>query len=115
VKRQIVSLLLEGKARANACAEAGVSRATFYRWLKKDKRFAREVAEAEELAVMLVEDALYLKAIKGDVRAMIFFLTNKRPERWKAEGATIHEEDRKIIFEIVDANAGNKVQGNENI
>jgi hypothetical protein len=104
IKRQILEALGSGLPRYKACETVGISLATFYRWLNQDKKFAREVAEAEEVAVMLVEDALYAKAIKGDVRAMIFFLTNRRPNKWKVAGNELAGgEEKKIIFEVVDA------------
>jgi len=114
IKRQILEALNGGQARYRACESVGISLATFYRWLKQDKKFAREVAEAEEIAVMVVEDALYAKAVRGDVRAMIFFLTNRRPNRWKVAGnEMVSGEEKKIVFEVVDARDESK--GNENI
>jgi hypothetical protein len=114
IKQQILEGLNGGLSRYKACENAGISLATFYRWLKQDKKFAKEVAEAEEVAVMMVEDALYVKAVKGDVRAMIFFLTNRRPNRWKVAGNELASgEEKKIVFEVVDARSEDK--SNENI
>jgi hypothetical protein len=114
IKKQILEALNNGLARYKACETVGISPVTFYRWLKQDKKFAREVAEAEEIAVMIVEDVLYAKAIKGDVRAMIFFLTNRRPNRWKVAGNELaSSEEKKIVFEVVDARSEDK--SNENI
>ena len=104
IKQQILEALNSGLSRYKACETVGISMATFYRWLKKDNKFAKEVAEAEEVAVMIIEDALYTKAIRGDVRAMIFFLTNRRPNRWKVSGNELaSSEEKKIVFEVVDA------------
>jgi hypothetical protein len=39
-----------------ACEKVGVSRNTVYRWLKEDKQFAKDFAEAETAGVEFVND-----------------------------------------------------------
>lgn len=39
-----------------ACEKVGISRNTVYRWLKEDKQFAKDFAEAEEAGVEFVND-----------------------------------------------------------
>ncbi len=39
-----------------ACEKSGISRNTVYRWLKEDKEFAKEYAEAEAAGVEFVND-----------------------------------------------------------
>ncbi len=39
-----------------ACEKVGISRNTIYRWLKEDKQFAKDFAEAEEAGVEFVND-----------------------------------------------------------
>lgn len=47
-RRRIVELLANGMKRGDACATAGVARATFQRWLKTDAEFRAAVQAAEE-------------------------------------------------------------------
>ena len=42
-----------------ACNRVGVGRTTHYDWLKKDKKYAAEVAEIEEVAVDFGETQLH--------------------------------------------------------
>ena len=39
-----------------ACEKSGISRNTVYRWLKEDKEFAKEYAEAEAAGIEFVND-----------------------------------------------------------
>ena len=96
----------------NACTVAGISRDTFRRWCKdypKIKAYVNELTDNRNIErVDVVEDKLYLSAVGGfiteksktyykdgqlkeeceryappNVASMIFFLTNKAPDKWK--------------------------------
>src|SRR2546421_11866431 len=48
-----------------ACAIAGIDRATFYRWKKSNKQFRERVALAEDDANDTIDDEIVRRAIDG--------------------------------------------------
>lgn len=82
-KEAILLSLKDGSTVSAACHACGISRNTFYSWLKEDSAFATKVDEAQKSRIQHVEDSLYKKAIEGNMTAIIFFLCNREPERWK--------------------------------
>lgn len=85
--KKIVKLLKEGELVNTAVKAAGISRATLYRWRKEHPRLDKLVEEAINLCdntrTSVVEDSLFAKAQAGNIIAMIFYLTNRAPNRWK--------------------------------
>jgi len=63
-----------------ACERSGVSRATYYRWLKQDKEFAKEAETALQEGTSLISDlaeSQLLSAIKDrNMTGIIFWLKN---------------------------------------
>lgn len=79
----VLQSLMGGVAIKKACDEAGIDVTTFWRRRKKSKSLGKKVLAIIESRIQLVEDALYIKAIKGNVIAQIFYLKNRDPDRWK--------------------------------
>ena len=81
------SLLLEQMKKTPivqvACEKTGVSRASFYRWRKEDKEFAKASDEALAEGTGLMNDAAesqLLKAIRDEnLSAIIFWLKHRHP------------------------------------
>ena len=74
---------------SKALLVSGIRRTTAYRWRKKDKEFAKKwdilVEYADEMLAELVEWKLLQSALRGSVRAIIFWLKNRRPEEWNVQ------------------------------
>ena len=66
-----------------ACAKTGISRATYYRWLKRDKEFKWEVDDAKEQGVDMINDmaeAVVIKRIQeSDIGAAKYWLSHHSP------------------------------------
>ena len=67
--------------------ELGIAASTLYSWRDKHPEFAKALDAGKEHPDNLVEQALFKRAI-GDkspagVTACIFWLKNRRPDRWK--------------------------------
>ena len=82
-KSAIVESLKNGVSLVSAIAAADAKHSTVYDWLDDDKEFCSAVHAAKNSRVNIVEDALYKKAIEGNVVAQIFYLCNRMPEKWK--------------------------------
>ena len=60
----------------------GVSRNALFKWRKKSDKLNNAINLGKELTDQQVENALYKSAVSGNVTAMIFWLKNRKPERW---------------------------------
>jgi hypothetical protein len=98
-----------------ACDKNGVSRNTFYQWIKKDKQFSERARHSIALGVGYVNDVAtsnVLSAIKAkDMKATIFWLTHRHPEfrrpyihridsdDFLAHQRAIDDGERKVLME----------------
>lgn len=80
--KNIYKSLQKGSTISQSCRNSNISTNTFYSWYSTDKRFAKLVEKAKESRVQIVEDALHKNAREGNTQAQIFFLKNRRKDRW---------------------------------
>lgn len=66
-----------------ACKAVNISRPTFYDWCSKYPEFAKRCDEIENGLIDMAESQLYINIRNGKEVSLIFFLCNRRPERWK--------------------------------
>lgn len=100
-----------------ACKRAGVSRATYYRWLKEDPKFSLECDEALKKGQQSINDLGESKLIhrvnEGDMRAISFWLSNNkenyrknptqivtREATWAEILASVEEARRKGLTDL---------------
>jgi len=85
-----------------ACAKAGIGRKTFYRWMEKNKKFAKEVEEtireAKKTRLDLAESKHVQKLRDGETKAVYFELERRHPEyRQKIETEV---QDKAAVEEL---------------
>lgn len=87
-----------------ACRNAGVSRATYYRWLDEDLDFMELAEQALREAVDLVSDKaesnIIAKISVGDMPASKYWLDNRKKEYKKPRTPQITDDKIKTL--IVD-------------
>ena len=81
-------LLLEGWARDGLTDEQiakniGITVSTFYEWKKKYSEISESLKKGKEVVDYQVENALLLSALDGNTTAQIFWLKNRRPDKWR--------------------------------
>lgn len=81
-------ILLQGWARDGLTDEQiahniGINTATLYDWKKKYPNISNALKKGKEVVDFAVENALLKKALAGDVTAMIFWLKNRRRDKWR--------------------------------
>ena len=64
-----------------ACKELGVSRDTFYRWLREDPEFKKKVDEIDDIQGDFVEHQLFKKIKEGSERSILFYMKYKGRKR----------------------------------
>ena len=108
-----------------ACKAAGIPRRTHYNWLKKDAKYAAEVAEIDDVAIDFGESQLYklmrgytlpdtkvflnrdsmqpiivpiTKHIGTDASAVIFFLKTRGKKRGYIEKTQVETENKVQVM-----------------
>ena len=88
-----------------ACKNADVSRSTFYKWLKEDEDFARDVKDIENIALDFAESQLHKQIADNSTSATIFYLKTKGKYRGYIERQEITGADgmpTNFQIEIID-------------
>ena len=80
-------LLLEGWARDGLTDEQiahniGISISTLNNWKNKYVEILESLKKGKEVVDYAVENALLKNALKGDTTAQIYWLKNRRPDKW---------------------------------
>ena len=80
--------MLEGWARDGLTDEQiakniGITLSTFYEWKKKYSDFSESLKKGKEVVDYEVENALLSSALEGNTTAQIFWLKNRRPDKWR--------------------------------
>lgn len=61
----------------------GIATGTLYEWKKKFPEISDALKTGKEVVDYQVENALLDKALDGDTTAQIFWLKNRRPDKWR--------------------------------
>ena len=64
-----------------ACKQSSTPRSTYYKWLKEDEEFAKQVKEIENIALDFAESQLHSQMKDGSTSATIFYLKTKGKKR----------------------------------
>lgn len=80
--------LLEGWARDGLTDEqiarsCGITSSTLYDWKNRFPEISEALKKGKEVVDYQVENALLKKALTGDTTAQIFWLKNRRPDKWR--------------------------------
>jgi predicted transcriptional regulator len=60
-----------------ACKKANIPRSTYYKWLKDDEDFRKQVKEIENVALDFAESQLHKQISDNSTAATIFYLKTK--------------------------------------
>ena len=98
-------LLLEGWARDGLTDEQiakniGITVSTFYEWKKKYSEISEPLKKGKEVVDYEVENALLSSALGGNTTAQIFWLKNRRPDKWRDKQK---EETDKTALDKLDS------------
>jgi len=116
-KKLFVEQLRKNPIVQIACENIGVSRASFYRWKKKDPKFAKKVEEAifegRQIINDLAESRLVSSIQNGNLRGITYWLTNNHTQysnklevsgklTTNKELSAEQEEDIKRALSLID-------------
>jgi hypothetical protein len=90
-------ILLQGWARDGLTEEQiahnmGVAYSTLKEWKNKYPAILSSIKKGKEVCDFAVENALFKRALSGDTTAQIFWLKNRRPDKWRDRPANDGKE-----------------------
>lgn len=110
-------ILIEGWARSGLTEEQiahnmGINKKTLWVWKNDYAQIGNALKKGKEVADFEVENALYKSAMgfigpdgkyyKPDITAQIFWLKNRRPDRWREKQITIENRTNDDGVEIIN-------------
>ncbi len=97
IKGLVEGMYLMGATDFDVAEELGVTTRTIKNWRVKYEDFAEVSKITKQAADDIVERSLYQKACDGDNTAMIFWLKNRQPQKWR----DVHKVEGKVVTNIV--------------
>ncbi len=77
------ALIRQGATDREVCDQLGIGVTTFWRWREQYPEFRKAVEQAKDAQDDRVEASMMRVAHEGNVTAQIFWLKNRRPEKWR--------------------------------
>ena len=73
----------DGLTQQQIAENLGIGLTTLKDYMKKSSSISTAIKKGKEVTDYQVENALFKSAINGNVTAMIFWLKNRRPDKWR--------------------------------
>ncbi|MGH2966122.1 MAG: transposase [Solirubrobacterales bacterium] len=110
VKQRIVKAVRAGNYAETSARSAGVSSATYYRWMKRGEReskgiyhdFFEEVKRAEAEAEVHAVAVIRREIADGDWRAAAHYLERRHPDHWRKRETLEHEGSGRLVISAED-------------
>lgn len=83
-----------------SCEASGISRQTYYNWIKQDTTFANECKDIEERNLDLAEMKLLNAIREGKTAELLFYLKTKGKKRGYVERQEITGAEGQQLFEV---------------
>lgn len=74
----------EGLTLADIAHNMGIGRTTLFRWRERSEDIRNALKKGDDIAIEKAENTLFFMATEGkNIAALIFYLKNKRPDKWR--------------------------------
>lgn len=106
---EVADWVRNGASDREVAERLGISADSLVEYKKRFSEFSECLKKTRACVDGQVENALLQKALSGDTTAMIFWLKNRRPEKWreKPKDSENAEDDAvHITFEVKDLTGG---------
>ncbi len=125
-KQNLLEALKEMPIIQVACKKADIGRATYYRWRKEDKMFARQsedaLAQGIEFINEMSESQLILMIKEKKMPACVFWLKHNHPKYGSKQQLSRNNpveeellpEEQKIFLEALNLASGNSIKPKNN-
>lgn len=100
-------ILLEGWARDGLTYEQiannmGIDVTTLREWRKKEPTISATLKKGKEVVDFEVENALLKNALSGNVTAQIFWLKNRKKDRWREKQEYTNDEELMKLDKLLE-------------
>ncbi len=98
-------ILVEGWARdgltnKEIATNLGIGETTFYKIIKEHPEVSEVLKKGKEVIDYQVENALLNNALNGNTTAQIFWLKNRKPEKWKDKVDVENKQDTETLQKL---------------
>jgi len=105
-------ILLQGWARdgltdGQIAQNIGINVKTLYEWKNRFGNISNALKKGKEVVDFAVENALLKEALAGNTTAQIFWLKNRRPDKWRDRPEVTHEKTIEKLDEVLAKIGGN--------
>jgi hypothetical protein len=106
-------ILIEGWARdglteKDIAHNMGVSNTTLTDYKNKYPAILNALKKGKEVADYTVENALYRSALEGNTTAQIFWLKNRRPDKWRDKPREAAQSESEEFNKLIDVIIGER-------
>lgn len=94
----------DGLTEVQIAENMGISARTLLNWKKRSIPIFLALKKGKEVSDYQVENALFRSALEGNVTAQIFWLKNRKPDKWRdKQEQKVNLEAVKIVDSIGDS------------
>ena len=90
---QIEGWARDGLTDEQIAKNIGINPATLYAWKNRYSKISETLKKGKEVVDYEVENALLKNALDGNITAQIFWLKNRKPDKWKDSPKDSANED----------------------
>lgn len=84
----------------------GIHVATLYAWKNKHCELNEAIKKSKEVVDYEVENALFARAMVGDTTAQIFWLKNRRPDKWRDKADMTVTPSNGVLESLLELKRG---------
>ena len=103
---EVERLAGQGLTQLQICHCIGISEATLYKYKRNVKEFAQAIEQGRSKAIREVTNAMFNKAVEGDVGAGKYWLNNMARDQWRDKHDVEHTGEFTQTITVVDAGCG---------
>ena len=92
----------DGLTRERMACAMGISTSTLYKWQKRYPQIAAALGAGREAVDYQVEQALLDRALGGDLKAQMYWLNNRRGDKWQEHPRDRTDGEAEPVTVIVD-------------
>ena len=90
----------------------GINVDTLFEYKKKHAEFSEALKHGKEIADLQIENALFKAAKEGNITAQIFWLKNRKPDKWREQRREQEQQETPVI-NINFAKASENIEEND--
>ena len=103
---------MDGLTEQDIAENIGIRRETLWDWKKKHSHISNALKVSKDIADRQIENALFKAAKEGNITAQIFWLKNRKPDKWREQRREQEQQETPII-NINFAKASENIEEND--